>query len=69
MTPKRSPMTPREVARRLKEEGWLIKRYGPGDHVQYVHPQIPRRVSLDMGVREIPTGTLRSIFRQAGWDW
>ncbi|WP_306416210.1 type II toxin-antitoxin system HicA family toxin [Affinirhizobium pseudoryzae] len=34
-----------------------------------MHPQILRRVSLDMGVREIPTGTLRSIFRQAWWDW
>nr|WP_308788785.1 hypothetical protein [Pelagibacterium lentulum] len=24
---------------------------------------------MDMGVRQFPTGTLRSIFRQAGWDW
>ncbi|MGF9693139.1 type II toxin-antitoxin system HicA family toxin [Rhizobium sp. 0TCS1.26] len=45
------------------------ERYGPGDHVQYVHPGRPGKVTLDMGVREVPTGTLRSIYRQAGWDW
>ncbi|TAK49798.1 MAG: type II toxin-antitoxin system HicA family toxin [Xanthobacteraceae bacterium] len=28
-----------------------------------------RRVTVDMGAREIPTGTLRSIYRQAGWEW
>ena len=27
------------------------------------------KVTLDTGVREIPTKTLQSIFRQAGWDW
>jgi predicted RNA binding protein YcfA (HicA-like mRNA interferase family) len=46
-----------------------VARKGPGDHVQYRHPAKPLRVSLDAGAREIATGTLRSIYRQAGWEW
>lgn len=69
MSQKRAPMTPREVVRRLQADGWQEKRKGPSDHIQFVHPEKPGRVTVDMGVREFPTGTLRSIFRQAGWDW
>jgi predicted RNA binding protein YcfA (HicA-like mRNA interferase family) len=47
----------------------VVKRRGPGDHVQFVHPTTPGKVTLDMGVRDIPIGTLRSVFRQAGWKW
>lgn len=66
---KRGTMTVREVVRRLTAEGWTVRRKGPGDHVQYTHPTRPGRVTVDMGVREVPIGTLRSIYRQAGWDW
>jgi predicted RNA binding protein YcfA (HicA-like mRNA interferase family) len=59
----------RDVAARLTRDGWIVARKGPGDHVQYRHPTKPGRVTLDAGAREIPTGTLRSIYRQAGWDW
>jgi predicted RNA binding protein YcfA (HicA-like mRNA interferase family) len=59
----------RDVAARLARDGWVLARKGPGDHVQYRHPTEPGRVTLDNGAREIPTGTLRSIYRQAGWDW
>lgn len=59
----------REIERRLKQEGWSIVRKGPGDHVQYKHTTKPGRVTIDTGTSDIPTGTLRSIFRQAGWEW
>jgi predicted RNA binding protein YcfA (HicA-like mRNA interferase family) len=59
----------RDVAARPAREGWIIARKGPGDHVQYRHSTKPGRVTLDNGAREIPTGTLRSIYRQAGWNW
>jgi predicted RNA binding protein YcfA (HicA-like mRNA interferase family) len=59
----------RDVVAKLRQDGWTIVRKGPGDHVQFKHPARPGRVTLDMGAREIPTGTLRSIFRQAGWEW
>ncbi len=69
MNPKRLTMSPKDAQRRLLNEGWFIARTGPGDHVQMKHPAKPGRVTLDMGVREIPIGTLRSVFRQAGWAW
>lgn len=62
-------MTPRQIVRRPHDDGWEVKRRGPGDHVQFAHPVKPGKVTIDMGVREYPVGTLRSIFRQAGWDW
>jgi predicted RNA binding protein YcfA (HicA-like mRNA interferase family) len=58
-----------DVESRLRAEGWAIVRKGPGDHVQYKHPDKTGRVTIDVGERDIPRGTLRSIYRQAGWDW
>lgn len=59
----------RDVEQRLAAEGWKIVRKGPGDHVQYKHPARLGRVTIDMGARDIPTGTLKSIYIQAGWEW
>ena len=59
----------RDVVARLTADGWYVARKGPGDHVQYKHPTKPGRVTIDSGEREQTTGTLRSIYRQAGWDW
>jgi predicted RNA binding protein YcfA (HicA-like mRNA interferase family) len=65
----RGTLKVRDIERRLVKEGWTVKRRGPGDHVQYTHPTIAGRVTLDMGAGDIPKGTLRSIYRQAGWEW
>lgn len=59
----------RDVVSRLQAEGWIVARKGPGDHMQYRHPTRPGRVTIDMGKREQTANTLRSIYRQAGWDW
>lgn len=59
----------RDVLAALHADGWMIARKGPGDHVQLKHPVKPGKVTVDSGEREIPLGTLRSIYRQAGWDW
>lgn len=69
MSRKRTPMRPREIVGLLRADGWSIKRKGPGDHVQYAHPVKSGKVTLDMGANPIPIGTLRSIYKQAGWDW
>lgn len=69
MAPKRKPMTPREVVKMLMADGWYVKRKGPGDHVQYAHPTKRGKVTVDMGVREFPPKTLKSVFVQAGWSW
>jgi len=65
----RGTMSAKEVVRRLNADGWTVKRRGPGDHVQFVHPTKPGKVTVDMGARDVPIGTLRSVFRQAGWPW
>ena len=69
MVKKHAPMRPKEVAKLLRADGWSVVRKGPGDHVQYRHPTKPGRVTLDTGADQIPAGTLRSIYRQAGWEW
>lgn len=61
-------MTPAEIIRRLEAEGWT-RRPGKGDHVNFKKPGKPLMVTVDTGVREIPVGTLRNIFRAAGWKW
>jgi len=58
----------RDLLRQLEAEGW-IRRPGKGDHVVFKHPTKPGRVTVDTGVKEIPIGTLRSIYRMAGWKW
>ena len=69
MVRKHGPMKPDEAVRLLRADGWFIKRKGPGDHVQFAHPTKTGKVTSDIGADPIPTGTLRSIFRQAGWEW
>jgi predicted RNA binding protein YcfA (HicA-like mRNA interferase family) len=59
----------RDLLRQLKNDGWYEARKGPGDHVQFRHPDKTGRVTLDKGAREQTTSTLRSIYRQAGWEW
>ena len=67
LSPKRNVESPKQVAVRLAEEGWT-RRPGKGDHVNFVKPDMPV-VTLDFGKREIPIGTLRAIYRAAGWKW
>lgn len=57
------------MIRKLRADGWTVARKGPGDHVQWKHPSKPGLVTVDMGEPEIPTGTLRNIYRAAEWEW
>jgi predicted RNA binding protein YcfA (HicA-like mRNA interferase family) len=60
----------RDIIRRLKAEGWYIHRKGPGDHIQFKHPTKPGKVTVDgLSRKDLPEGTVRSIYRQAGWPW
>jgi predicted RNA binding protein YcfA (HicA-like mRNA interferase family) len=67
VSPKRSTERPRDVIRRLIADGW-IERPGKGDHRNFAKTG-RGVVTIDTGVREIPIGTLRSIYRVAGWKW
>jgi predicted RNA binding protein YcfA (HicA-like mRNA interferase family) len=59
----------RDVLAKLRQDGWREVRKGPGDHVQFRHPTKSGRVTIDAGAHGQTTGTLRSIYRQAGWEW
>ncbi len=57
-----------DVMTRLKAEGW-VEVAQKGSQKQLKHPSKPGRVTLPHPRRDIPLGTLRSIWRQAGWEW
>lgn len=61
-------MNSRELISKLKEDGWILVNVR-GSHHQYKHPDKLGRVTIPHPKRDLPTGTLRNIFRQAGWDW
>ncbi len=60
-------MTAREVMSRLRREGWT-ERPGKGSHVVFIKPGRDN-VPVPNHRGDIPTGTLRSICRAAGWEW
>jgi len=49
----------------LKADGW-VQIAQKGSHVQFKHPTKPGRVTVPHPRRDIPTGTFRSIEKQAG---
>jgi predicted RNA binding protein YcfA (HicA-like mRNA interferase family) len=57
-----------DVVRRLETEGWQCVG-GKGDHRKFKHPNKPSHVTVPHPRKDLPVGTLRNIFRQAGWDW
>ncbi len=59
-------MKVREVIRLLQQEGWYEVRRR-GSHRQFKHPLLKGRVTVSGALGdELPIGTLRSVFRQAG---
>ena len=59
-------LRPREVVRALNRAGFTVHRI-KGSHHHLRHPDHPRlRVSGPVHDRDLPTGTLRAIIRQAG---
>jgi predicted RNA binding protein YcfA (HicA-like mRNA interferase family) len=61
-------MKSRDVIKRLTQDGWVLVHI-KGSHHQYKHPEKVGRVTVPHPKRDLPKGTLRSIFQQAGWDW
>ena len=57
-----------EVLRRLRDDQWFRVKSKSG-HRQFKHPSKPGRVTVSgKPSHTVPPGTLKSIFRQAGWD-
>ncbi len=56
----------RKLIRMLKKDGWeevAVK----GSHHQFKHPKISGKITVVHPEDDIPVGTLRSIYAQAGW--
>lgn len=58
-------MQSREVIKTLEADGWELKRV-KGDHHQFKHPTKKGTVTVPHPQKDVPTGTLKSIWKQAG---
>ena len=61
-------MDSKAIIKRLKKEGWILAG-GRGDHEKYKHPDKKGHVVVPHPKKDIVIGTLRNIYRQAGWKW
>ncbi|MGA7277459.1 MAG: type II toxin-antitoxin system HicA family toxin [Desulfocapsaceae bacterium] len=50
---------------RLKEDGWYVLRV-KGRHHHFKHPTKPGMVTVPHPEKDLPQGTVRNIFKQAG---
>ncbi len=57
-----------DIIRKLKRDGWKLKNVR-GSHHQFVHTEKLGRVTVKHPSKDIPVGTLRNIYRQAGRKW
>jgi predicted RNA binding protein YcfA (HicA-like mRNA interferase family) len=57
-----------EVIRRLKAHGWVLDRV-KGSHHQFKKAGEVILITVPHPEKDIPTGTLRNIYRCAGWNW
>jgi predicted RNA binding protein YcfA (HicA-like mRNA interferase family) len=60
-------MDSREIIRRLRADGWVLART-KGSHHQFRHSSKAGLVTVPHPKRDLPIGTVRSIFRQAGME-
>ena len=60
-------MNSREIIRRLKGDGWVHVRT-KGSHHQFRHPDKGGLITVPHPKRDLPTGTVRAIRKQAGWS-
>jgi predicted RNA binding protein YcfA (HicA-like mRNA interferase family) len=61
-------MNSKEIIARLQRDGWY-RVGGKGDHEKFKHPTKPGHVVVPHPRKDIAIGTLRSIYKQAGWIW
>jgi predicted RNA binding protein YcfA (HicA-like mRNA interferase family) len=55
----------REVLRILKADGWFVVGQ-VGSHVQLKHATKPGRVTVPHPKKDLATGTVKSVMKQAG---
>jgi predicted RNA binding protein YcfA (HicA-like mRNA interferase family) len=60
-------MDSRQIIKRLKRDGWIVVRI-KGSHHQFKHPDRKYLVTVPHPKHDLPKGTVKSIFKQAGWN-
>lgn len=63
--PKTPVLSPQKVIKILETRGFVLVR-SRGSHHLYRHPETGRRVIVPVHAKDLPTGTLLEILRQAG---
>lgn len=58
-------LTPKDIVRLLKQKGFVLDR-SHGSHQVWFHPGTRKRAIVPMHNKDIPTGTLYAILKQAG---
>lgn len=61
--------TSKELIRMLLDDGWIQLAQRGTSHVHFTHTTKKGRVTVPAAKKSISQGTVRSIYRQAGWDW
>lgn len=59
-------MTSKEINKRLTSDGWVLVG-GRGNREKFKHATNPGHVVAPHPRKDIAMGTLRNIYRQAGW--
>lgn len=57
----------RDILRRLEADGFELVSVR-GSHHKFVHRQSRRIVILTHPKKDLPLGTVRAIYKQAGWN-
>ncbi|MGL6130539.1 MAG: type II toxin-antitoxin system HicA family toxin [Fusobacteriaceae bacterium] len=60
-------MTSKEIIKRLEKEGWEFKGQS-GSHTKWKNPITGFTVTVPHPKKDFSIGTLKAIFKQAGWD-
>jgi predicted RNA binding protein YcfA (HicA-like mRNA interferase family) len=61
-------MTSSEIIKRLRQDGWFIHNIR-GSHYQFKNSVKKGKVTVPHPKKRLPIGTLKSIFKQAQWEW
>ncbi len=58
-------MQSKQLIKIVKQDGW-VKVATKGSHCQFKHPTKEGKVTIPHPKKDLPLGTIRSIYRQAG---
>ncbi len=58
-------MNSKALRKELEADGWVVVNIR-GSHYQLKHPTKPGRVTLPHPKKDLPVGTVRNIYKQAG---